>query len=135
MTVSLMRLPQLMCVTAVVKADTVECEFNCVNVLRSTPERSNRHAGEHWHAKRRLDGNVNTLLLSIIVTSKSWKSHRGFGTSMTNAAMVIMWPNSDGTITLSQRRAPAYSLPIVDRNPPRVANVLAASSDVCILTF
>ena len=49
---------------------------------------------------------------------------------MTNSAIVLMWPNADGTITLSQRRATAYAMPTVDRNPARVASVLADSSDV-----
>ena len=46
---------------------------------------------------------------------------RGFGTSMANAAMVIMWPNSDGSITLSQRSAPGEVMPTVDTSPPFIA--------------
>jgi hypothetical protein len=49
---------------------------------------------------------------------------------MANTPMVIMWPNADGTITLSQRRTPAEVMPVVDSNPPRVASTLAALSDV-----
>ena len=44
--------------------------------------------------------------------------------------MVIMWPNSDGTITLSQRTAPGEVMPTLDSNPARVATADAASSDV-----
>ena len=40
---------------------------------------------------------------------------------MANSPMVIMWPNSDGTITLSQRQAPAEVMPTVVASPPRTA--------------
>lgn len=40
---------------------------------------------------------------------------------MANSPMVIMWPNSDGSITLSQRTAPGEVMPSVDSSPPRVA--------------
>ncbi len=50
---------------------------------------------------------------------------------MTNTPMVIMWPNSgDGSITISQRKAPGEVMPTVDSSPPRVANVDAAASDL-----
>ncbi|KAJ7762511.1 hypothetical protein B0H16DRAFT_1529050 [Mycena metata] len=45
----------------------------------------------------------------------------GFGTQMSNAPMVIMWGNSDGSVTLSQRQAPAEVMPTVAASPPRVA--------------
>ena len=54
----------------------------------------------------------------------------GFGTQMANTPMVIMWPNSDGSITLSQRRAPGEIMPTVDSSPPRVASADAAASDL-----
>ncbi|KAJ6456385.1 CBD9-like protein [Mycena sanguinolenta] len=47
----------------------------------------------------------------------------GFGTQMANTPMVIMWGNSDGTVTLSQRQAPAEVMPTVVASPPRVATV------------
>lgn len=42
--------------------------------------------------------------------------------------MVIMWPNSDGSITLSQRKAPGEIMPTVDSSPPRTATAQAAMS-------
>lgn len=45
----------------------------------------------------------------------------GFGTQMPNTPMVIMWANADGTITLSQRQAPATVMPTPVANPPHVA--------------
>jgi len=45
----------------------------------------------------------------------------GFGQQMANSPMVIMWPNSDGSVTLSQRQAPAEVTPTVVSNPPRTA--------------
>jgi hypothetical protein len=40
---------------------------------------------------------------------------------MASSAMVIMWPNGDGTITLSQRTARGEVMPTFDNNPPRMA--------------
>ncbi|KAJ7252105.1 hypothetical protein B0H12DRAFT_624354 [Mycena haematopus] len=45
----------------------------------------------------------------------------GFGTQMSNTPMVIMWGNSDGTVTLSQRQAPNEVMPTVVASPPRIA--------------
>lgn len=42
---------------------------------------------------------------------------------MTDAKMVITWPNSDGSITLSQRTATGLVEPDPDPNPPRIATV------------
>jgi hypothetical protein len=47
--------------------------------------------------------------------------------------MVIMWPNSDGTITLSQRKASSEVEPKVDSSPPRVASLSSALSSVGVL--
>lgn len=40
---------------------------------------------------------------------------------MANSPMVIMWTNSDGSITLSQRSASGEVMPTVVSSPPRVA--------------
>ena len=56
--------------------------------------------------------------------------YRGFGNRMANSAMVIMWPNSNGSITISQRTAPGHVMPTVDTNPPRVATVSTSLSSV-----
>lgn len=50
-------------------------------------------------------------------------SHSGFGTQMSDAKMVILWPNMDGTVTLSQRTATGLVEPDPDPNPPRVATL------------
>ncbi|KAL0067392.1 AdoMet-homocysteine methyltransferase [Marasmius tenuissimus] len=42
--------------------------------------------------------------------------------------MVIMWANSDGSFTVSQRQASGYREPEVVDNPPRVATVATAAS-------
>lgn len=55
---------------------------------------------------------------------------RGFGSQMANTPMVIMWSNSDGTITLSQRQAQREVMPTVVANPPRVATLNDALSNV-----
>ncbi|WRT67692.1 uncharacterized protein IL334_004664 [Kwoniella shivajii] len=52
----------------------------------------------------------------------------GFGSTMINSPMVIVWPNSDGSITLSQRKATNHVTPTVDSNPPRKASLDTSSS-------
>lgn len=47
----------------------------------------------------------------------------GFGDSMINTPMVIMWGNVDGTISLSQRMATAYGQPYIDSSPPVQATI------------
>lgn len=44
--------------------------------------------------------------------------------------MVIMWPNSDGTFTLSQRKGTGHVEPSVDSSPSLVATKLQSASDV-----
>jgi hypothetical protein len=44
--------------------------------------------------------------------------------------MVIMWPNRDGTVTLSQRAATGHSEPKVVQNPPRNATKYLQLSSV-----
>ncbi|KIY67078.1 hypothetical protein CYLTODRAFT_15119 [Cylindrobasidium torrendii FP15055 ss-10] len=48
----------------------------------------------------------------------------GFGESMIGSPMVILWANSDGSVTLSQRSASGYSEPTVTSNPDRVATLV-----------
>ena len=55
---------------------------------------------------------------------------RGFGTLMSNSAMVILWPNPDGNITISQRQAPTEVMPTLDNNPPRIATLSTDMSNV-----
>lgn len=50
---------------------------------------------------------------------------------MVDAAMVIMWPNRDGSVTLSQRAALGHVQPSVVQNPPRVATKYLQLSSVC----
>ncbi|KAI0771783.1 hypothetical protein BC629DRAFT_755484 [Irpex lacteus] len=54
----------------------------------------------------------------------------GFGSQMANTPMVIMWPNNDGNITLSQRQAPSEVMPTVASNPPRIATLEQSLSSV-----
>ena len=42
---------------------------------------------------------------------------------MANTPMVILWPNTDGSITLSQRQASSEVMPTVVSNPPRTATL------------
>ena len=49
---------------------------------------------------------------------------------MANSPMVIMWSNSNGNITLSQRQSPSEIMPTVVASPPRVATVDTSGSDM-----
>ena len=71
--------------------------------------------------------NVDYVLSSTGQFDVGWMAI-GFGTSMTDAAMVILWENSDGTITLSQRSASAHIMPTVDANPPQTATLAPSLS-------
>ncbi|KAJ7233918.1 hypothetical protein C8J57DRAFT_1381237 [Mycena rebaudengoi] len=71
-----------------------------------------------------------TVQYTLSATGKSpvgWMA-MGFGTQMINTPMVIMWPNADGTVTLSQRQAGGYSMPTVVNAPPRVATLQSTLS-------
>ncbi|KAK1925376.1 hypothetical protein DB88DRAFT_191822 [Papiliotrema laurentii] len=52
----------------------------------------------------------------------------GFGNKMAGSPMIIVWPNSDGTVTLSQRSAPGNVEPSITSNPARTASLVAAST-------
>ncbi|KZS98628.1 hypothetical protein SISNIDRAFT_404495 [Sistotremastrum niveocremeum HHB9708] len=68
---------------------------------------------------------VTYVLQSTGVSSLGWLAI-GFGSQMANTPMVIMWPNSDGSTTLSQRQASAEVMPTVVASPPRVATKVAS---------
>ncbi|KAI0644677.1 hypothetical protein C8Q79DRAFT_1011697 [Trametes meyenii] len=68
-----------------------------------------------------VNGSTVTYTMQSNTTSELGWMAMGFGSVMTNTPMVIMWPNSDGSITLSQRKAPGETMPTVDASPPRTA--------------
>ncbi|CAE6438048.1 unnamed protein product [Rhizoctonia solani] len=47
----------------------------------------------------------------------------GFGDRMVGTPAVVVWPNSDDTITLAQRKATAHASPPIDPAPPRIATL------------
>ena len=49
---------------------------------------------------------------------------------MSGSDMVVLWSNSDGTITLSQRTGTGHVMPTVDSSPSRVASLQQSASDV-----
>jgi len=75
-----------------------------------------------------VNGSTTTYVLSSIGSSKTGWIGTGFGTRMADTPMVIMWMNSDGTATLSQRKASSEVMPTVDSNPPRTASFYSALS-------
>lgn len=74
-----------------------------------------------------ITANANSTTVEYILTSRGKRTlgwmGMGFGSQMANTPMVIMWSNSDGTITLSQRQAQREVMPTVVENPPRVATL------------
>ncbi|CEL61106.1 hypothetical protein RSOLAG1IB_09757 [Rhizoctonia solani AG-1 IB] len=47
----------------------------------------------------------------------------GFGDRMVGTPAVVVWPNSDNTISLAQRKATEHASPPIDPAPPRVATL------------
>ncbi|KAI0821668.1 hypothetical protein BC628DRAFT_1329028 [Trametes gibbosa] len=82
-----------------------------------------------------ISGLVNGSTVQYVMQSKGnladlgWMA-MGFGSTMANTPMVIMWPNSDGSVTISQRKATAEIMPTVDSNPPRKATADTTASDI-----
>jgi len=70
-----------------------------------------------------VNGSTTSYVLSSLGSEQAGWMAIGFGTQMANTPMVIMWMNSDGTITLSQRKASSEVMPTVDSNPPRTASL------------
>lgn len=52
----------------------------------------------------------------------------GFGTKMSNSAIIITWPNADGTVTISQRAATGHVMPTVVANPTDIAALVAENT-------
>jgi len=73
---------------------------------------------------------VEYVMQSTGATQLGWLA-MGFGTGMVGSPMVIMWSNSDGSVSLSQRIATQHSLPNVDPAPPRIA---ALQADITVTT-
>ncbi|KAJ6507415.1 hypothetical protein C8R47DRAFT_1101225 [Mycena vitilis] len=70
--------------------------------------------------------NGSTVQYTLSSTGKrsvGWMG-MGFGTQMAGSPMVIMWSNSDNTITLSQRQASSEVQPTLVSSPARVATLL-----------
>ncbi|KZW01863.1 hypothetical protein EXIGLDRAFT_716508 [Exidia glandulosa HHB12029] len=74
--------------------------------------------------------NASTTLyeLSAVSSKPGWMAI-GFGQTMANSPMVIMWANADGTVTLSQRQADNEIMPTVVPSPPRVATLDDSASE------
>ncbi|KAI0699571.1 hypothetical protein BC835DRAFT_1267610 [Cytidiella melzeri] len=75
-----------------------------------------------------VNGSTIQYTLQSLGRSKLGWISIGFGKQMANAPMVIMWPNSDGSITLSQRLAPGEVMPTLASNLSRVATLQPALS-------
>ncbi|KAF8504109.1 hypothetical protein JB92DRAFT_2968863 [Gautieria morchelliformis] len=70
---------------------------------------------------------VTYQLQSITSQTLGWMAI-GFGSQMANTPMVIMWPNTDGTMTLSQRQASGLVMPTPVASPTNVATAATSLS-------
>jgi hypothetical protein len=121
-----------MCISATVVDSTVQCEclFNDSSRLLMVPLDVLQSSGSQklgWMAMYASSYFCGiTLVQPLIISFLS----RGFGKTMANSPMVIMWPNSDGSITLSQRMSSAEVMPTVVSSPPRLATLSTSLSSV-----
>ncbi|KAF9258844.1 hypothetical protein L218DRAFT_948046 [Marasmius fiardii PR-910] len=76
-----------------------------------------------------LNGTTVEYILSSRGRTPGWMA-MGFGNTMVGSPMVIMWANSDGTFTISQRQASGYTEPQVVDSPPRTASLSSPESSV-----
>jgi len=72
---------------------------------------------------------IQYTLQSLNAAPLGWMA-MGFGGTMAGSPMVIMWPNTDGSITLSQRKTSAEVMPTVDPSPPRPATLETSLSSL-----
>lgn len=72
---------------------------------------------------------VEYVLSSTGARTVGWMA-MGWGRQMSGTKMVVVWPNSDGTFTLSQRTGSGHSVPTFDSNPSSVATKQQSASDV-----
>ena len=129
LSVSLISSFQTMCISAAVNGSEVECMNACpVPVPRVTELDPSRCPNQYWESHPWMAGDVSGIMISELGLNRSVSS--GFGKQMAGTPMVIMWPNSDGTVTLSQRKAPYETQPTLDSNPPRVATLSKSLTSV-----
>ncbi|EJD05915.1 uncharacterized protein FOMMEDRAFT_104262 [Fomitiporia mediterranea MF3/22] len=67
--------------------------------------------------------NSSTITYQLTALNQLGWMAVGFGMQMADAKMVIMWPNFDGSVSLSQRTATGEVEPNPDPNPPRIATI------------
>ncbi|QRW07746.1 cytochrome b561 domain-containing protein [Ceratobasidium sp. AG-Ba] len=74
------------------------------------------------------EGNTYYSLNTSLPFSRVGWMAVGFGDRMGGSPMVILWPNADGTITLSQRQSNDHDDPQVVKSPPRTATLQTTMS-------
>ncbi|KAH7076322.1 hypothetical protein BKA62DRAFT_733411 [Auriculariales sp. MPI-PUGE-AT-0066] len=70
------------------------------------------------------------MCVAATANATSTLSFSGFGQSMIQSPMVIAWPNSDNSVTISQRLAASYGMPSLISDPPRVATLDATNTNM-----
>jgi hypothetical protein len=76
-----------------------------------------------------MDGPVSKNVV-IHIHFSSYHTSSGFGTHMIGTEMVVLWPNDDGNVTLSRRKATQHTMPPVDDSPSAVATLSTSDTQV-----
>ncbi|KAF8899494.1 hypothetical protein CPB84DRAFT_1825362 [Gymnopilus junonius] len=72
-----------------------------------------------------VNGSVVEYVMSGTSSKVGWMAV-GFGRAMGDSPMIIMWPNSDGTATITQRSSHGHSTPTIESSPPFTAEMSQA---------
>ncbi|KAL1745204.1 hypothetical protein HDZ31DRAFT_63383 [Schizophyllum fasciatum] len=92
----------LFCATAATQRTTGSCnQWMCINAT--------------------LEGTAIRYALTNLEEPLGWMAV-GWGDRMPQTHMAVLWPNKDGTVTLSQRFARGHMEPRLESRPPRVAS-------------
>lgn len=86
----------------------------------STTLRGDSQCSSSMCVAAQVDGATVQYTLTSRRGEPGWMA-MGFGSQMIRSPLVIMWANSDGALTLSQRQANSYVEPSVVPSPPRIA--------------
>ena len=118
---------ELMCVTAFINdSTTITCKTTKTFLMTKRYINQLFYQQIKWQLWTSLAGwpcKLNTTLIRNVNVESKRTFSRGFGTQMSDAKMILMWPNLDQSVSLSQRTAPGEVEPSPDSNPPRNATL------------
>jgi hypothetical protein len=119
---------QNMCITTLTSGSNITCpalhphpftsRLMDLQIPYRVSTRLIRPAG--WPCKRPECGSIG-----IHLTPRS-----GTGSQMAGSSMVVVWPNTDGTVTVSQRTATGNVQPVLVSSPPSIATLVYPNNSV-----